>query len=500
MNPVIAMLIGVVVMMVLVICTRMHAFPSLIISAILIAVLSGNYLLVGTGNEGGNLLSVAISTVTGGFGGTMTSIALPSALVASWVSRKSGAAKRMAITILKLVGVKRADVVLGLTGFVVSIPVFCDSGFVILSSLAKEFSRLTKKSMVGLGGILGMGLYITHFMVPPTPGPLAVVSTFQNEGINIDLGMFIIAGLLFSIPLFIFSVFLLRWFGNKYPQFVVPYEIDRSKYTEAQLKVLDKIDAKIKAGKELENEDFTELLSTEKLPSAGLSFTILLLPVFLILANTLVSQTAFKATLVGEIITFLGNPVIALFISLCLGAFLLAKDLDNKTVVGMMNDALRDAGPIVMITAGGGALGAVVKATGAAGMMANGIVALGIPGILVPLLIGTIMRFPQGSGTTAMITGSAIIAPMLVTLGINPYLAGLAVCLTAMCPSFLNDSYFHVVTSFSGMDIKTSLKTWTIGSILVPVFGSVIICILSLFIHNLSFCGIAVLFALPHGM
>ena len=421
----------------------------------------------------------------GGFGGTMTSIGIVIGFgcIMGIFLEKSGAAKRMAITILKLVGVKRADVVLGLTGFVVSIPVFCDSGFVILSSLAKEFSRLTKKSMVGLGGILGMGLYITHFMVPPTPGPLAVVSTFQNEGINIDLGMFIIAGLLFSIPLFVFSVFLFRWFGNKYPQFVVPYEIDRSKYTEAQLKVLDKIDAKIKAGKELENEDFTELLSTEKLPSAGLSFTILLLPVFLILANTLVSQTAFKATIVGEIITFLGNPVIALFISLCLGAFLLAKDLDNKTVVGMMNDALRDAGPIVMITAGGGALGAVVKATGAAGMMANGIVAIGIPGILVPLLIGTIMRFPQGSGTTAMITGSAIIAPMLVTLGINPYLAGLAVCLTAMCPSFLNDSYFHVVTSFSGMDIKTSLKTWTIGSILVPIFGSVIICILSLFIH-----------------
>ena len=104
-------------------------------------------------------------------------------------------------------------------------------------------------------------------------------------------------------------------------------------------------------------------------------------------------------------------------------------------------------------------------------------------GLFASLLIGTIMRFPQGSGTTAMITGSAIIAPMLVTPGINPYLAGLAVCLTAMCPSFLNDSYFHVVTSFSGMDIKTSLKTWTIGSILVPVFGSVIICILSLFIH-----------------
>ena len=359
MNPVIAMLIGVVVMMGLIIFTRMHAFPSLIISAILIGVLSGNALLVGTGNEGGSLLGVAVSTVTSGFGGTMASIGIVIGFgcIMGIFLEKSGAAKRMALTILKLVGVKRADVVLGLTGFVVSIPVFCDSGFVILSSLAKEFSRLTKKSMVGLGGILGMGLYITHFLVPPTPGPLAVVSTFQNEGIAMDLGMFIIYGLLLSIPVFVFSIYLFRWFGNKYPDFVVPYEIDRSKYTDAQLAVLDKIDAKIKSGKDLENKDFEDLLSTEKLPGAGISFTILLLPVVLILANTVVSQTALKGQLIGQIVTFLGNPVIALFIALCLGAFVLAGKLDKKTVNGMMNDALKDAGPIVMITAAGGALG-----------------------------------------------------------------------------------------------------------------------------------------------
>ena len=484
MNPVLAMLIGVVVMMVLIICTRMHAFPALIISAILIAVLSGNN-LAGVA-ESGNLLGTAISTVTSGFGGTMASIGIVIGFgcIMGIFLEKSGAAKRMALSILKLVGIKRADVVLGLTGFVVSIPVFCDSGFVILSSLAKEFSRLTKKSMVGLGGILGMGLYITHFMVPPTPGPLAVVSTFQQNGMNVDLGLFIIYGLLLSIPVFVLSVFLFRYFGNKYPQFVVPYEIDRSKYTAAQLEVLDKIDAKLKAGKELENEDFAALLSTEKLPGAGISFTILLLPVILILANTIVSQTALKGMIVGQIITFLGNPVIALFISLCLGAFVLARDKDNKTVVGMMGEALKDAGPIVFITAAGGALGAVVKATGAAGIMGEALVSTGIPGILVPLLIGVIMRFPQGSGTTAMITGSALVAPMLAAgLAVNPYLAGLAICMTAMCPSFLNDSYFHVVTSFSGMDIKTSLKTWTIGSIIIPVFGGLILFILSLFIH-----------------
>ena len=484
MNPVLAMLIGVVVMMVLIICTRMHAFPALIISAILIAVLSGNN-LAGVA-ESGNLLGTAISTVTSGFGGTMASIGIVIGFgcIMGIFLEKSGAAKRMALSILKLVGIKRADVVLGLTGFVVSIPVFCDSGFVILSSLAKEFSRLTKKSMVGLGGILGMGLYITHFLVPPTPGPLAVVSTFQQNGMNVDLGLFIIYGLLLSIPVFVLSVFLFRYFGNKYPQFVVPYEIDRSKYTAAQLEVLDKIDAKLKAGKELENEDFAALLSTEKLPGAGISFTILLLPVILILANTIVSQTALKGMIVGQIITFLGNPVIALFISLCLGAFVLARDKDNKTVVGMMGEALKDAGPIVFITAAGGALGAVVKATGAAGIMGEALVSTGIPGILVPLLIGVIMRFPQGSGTTALITGSALVAPMLAAgLAVNPYLAGLAICMTAMCPSFLNDSYFHVVTSFSGMDIKTSLKTWTIGSIIIPVFGGLILFILSLFIH-----------------
>ena len=295
--------------------------------------------------------------------------------------------------------------------------------------------------------------------------------------------MFIIYGLLISIPLFIFAVFLFRWFGKKHPELVVPYEIDRSKYTPAQLAVLDRIDAKLKAGKELENSDFEELLSTEKLPGAGISFTILLLPVILILCNTLVSQTALSGMLFGQIITFLGNPVIALFISLCLGAFVLAGKMDKKSVINMMNDACKDAGPIVLITAAGGALGAVIKATDAAGLMADGIVAAGIPAILVPLIIGVIMRFPQGSGTTAMITGSAIIAPMLATLGINPYLAGLALCVTTMCPSYLNDSYFHVVTNFSGMDIKTSLKTWTIGSIAVPVVGSIIICIASIFIH-----------------
>lgn len=482
-HPVLAMTIGIVVMMFLIIFTKMHAFPSLIISAILIAILAMPF-----GPEGSvvSTLTGCVKLVSTGFGNTMASIGIVIGFgcIMGIFLEKSGAAKRMALTILKLVGVKNCDVVLGLTGFVVSIPVFCDSGFVILSSLAKEFSRLTKKSMVGLGGILGMGLYITHFMVPPTPGPLAVVSTFNEHGAAIDLGLYILCGIAISIPLFIFSVFLFRYFGQKYPDLVVPYEIDRSKYTPEQLVVLDRIAEKQARNEDLVTEDFAELLASEKLPSAGLSFATLLVPIFLIFANTLVGQIpALAGTAFASVVSFLGQPIIALFISLCMGAFLLCSSYDKKTCVNMMQDACRDAGPIVFITAAGGALGAVINATGAAGIMANWIVAAGVPGILVPIIIGVIMRFPQGSGTTAMITGSAIVAPMMGILGINPYLAALALCLTTMCPSYLNDSYFHVVTNFSGMDIKTSLKTWSVGSILVPAFGSVIFVILSLFIH-----------------
>ena len=219
MSPVLAMAIGIVVMLLLIIFTRLHPFPALIISAILIAILA---MPIGD----------VINTVTTGFGNTMKSIGIVIGFgcIMGIFLEKSGAAKRMALTILKLVGVKNCDIVLGLTGFVVSIPVFCDSGFVILSSLAKEFSRLTKKSMVWLGGILGMGLYITHFMVPPTPGPLAVVSTFNENGLPIDLGLYILCGLAMSIPLFIVAVPLFRYYGKKYPDLVVKdEEIDRSK-------------------------------------------------------------------------------------------------------------------------------------------------------------------------------------------------------------------------------------------------------------------------------
>ncbi|MDL2209817.1 GntP family permease, partial [Desulfovibrio sp. OttesenSCG-928-O18] len=390
--------------------------------------------------------------------------------------------KRIALTILQMVGIKSSDIVIGLTGFLVSIPVFCDSGFVILSSLAKELSRLTKKSMILIGGMLGMGLYITHFMVPPTPGPLAVAGAFK-----IDIGLFILYGLLISIPMFIVAVFYFRWVSSKHPDIIPPRDEEEMKaLSPEQRAVLENIEAKHNAGQELSKEDFTALLKDDKLPGTAISFATLLIPVFLILLNTLCGLAVKNGVgippAVMSVVLLIGHPVCAVFISVLMATYMLCGSMPREEAVLSMEKSLADAGLIVFVTGAGGALGMVIRTTGAGDMMAQAIAGSSLPVILVPLLIGTLLRFPQGSGTVAMITGANILAPMLEAgLAIDPLIAGLALCTTAMFPSYLNDSYFWVVTRFSGFEVKTSLQTWTVGTFVIPFTASIILCIVNTF-------------------
>ena len=463
-----ALVVGIALLIFLVVRSKIQAFPALILSAIVIGLLSGLSPLD------------TISAVTSGFGNTLASIGIVIGLgcIMGRILERSGGAKRMALTILKWVGVKNADVVLGISGFFVSIPVFCDSGFVILSQLAKELARITRKSMVLMGGLLGMGLYLTHFLVPPTPGPLAVAGFF-----NIDLGLFIFWGVALSIPLFIVAVYLFRYLGKKHPEYIPDLEIDRSQYNDQQLKVLDKINEKAEQDAELTAEDFEGLISAEKLPSAALSFATILVPLTLIFFNTFVTNVL-KITEGGfaEFAGLVGSPVVALFISVLIAIYLLGTTMDREAALKETEGALGSAGLIVFVTGAGGALGGVIAAAGTGVILAEAILGMNLPVIFVPLLVGTLLRIPQGSGTAAMVTGGSILAPMLGTLGLNPLLAGLALCLTTMCPSYMNDSYFWVVTRFSGLDVKTSLKTWSVSTVVIPVVGSVILIIASIFV------------------
>jgi len=465
MNPIIAMLIGIALLLILVIFTKFQAFLALIISALAIGLLAG----LSPGDT--------IAAVTGGFGNTMTSIGIVIGLgcIMGLFMEKSGAAKKMALSILKVVGMKNADIVVGLAGFLVSIPVFCDSGFVILSSLAKEFSRLTKKSMILIGGMLGMGLYITHFLVPPTPGPLAVAGAF-----GVDIGLFILAGLLLSIPLFIFAVFFFRFINKTVPSIIPERSIEEmGKLSAAQKEILSRIETKQAEGKELDAADFNELLKDDTLPGAVISFSTLLVPVLLIFLRSILI-TVMKITGPGAtVIDFIGHPVLAISVSVIMSMFILGAKQTKEECLATIEAALGSSGLIAFVTAAGGSLGNVIRITDAGNIMAKAIASSSMPVIMVPLLVGTLLRFPQGSGTVAMVTGAAILAPMISSLGINPLIAGLALCTTAMCPSYMNDSYFWVVTRFSGFPTKTSLRTWTIGSFAVPLVGSIILIIVN---------------------
>jgi len=465
MNPIVAMLIGIALLLFLVIFTRFQAFLALIISALAIGLLAG----LGPGDT--------IAAVTTGFGNTMTSIGIVIGLgcVMGMFMERSGAAKKMALSILKVIGIKNADIVVGLAGFLVSIPVFCDSGFVILSSLAKEFSRLTKKSMILIGGMLGMGLYITHFLVPPTPGPLAVAGAF-----GVDLGLFIFGGLLLSIPLFIAAVFFFRFINKTVPAIIPERSIEElNRLSPAQKEVLARIEAKMAEGKELTTADFNELLKDDTLPGGAISFLTLLIPVLLIFLRSILITVMKVTGPAALVLDFLGQPVVAISISVVMSMFLLSGKQTKEESLATIEAALASAGLIVFVTAAGGSLGNVIRITDAGNIMAKAIAASSMPVIMVPLLVGTLLRFPQGSGTVAMVTGSAILAPMLASLGINPLIAGLALCTTAMFPSYMNDSYFWVVTRFSGFPTKTSLRTWTVGTFFIPLVGSIILIIVN---------------------
>jgi len=306
-----------------------------------------------------------------------------------------------------------------------------------------------------------MGLYLTHFLVPPTPGPLAVAGFFK-----IDLGMMILFGALLALILFAISVFYFRFIGKRLAP-ILPESDDDFNSEQIDLE---------NATKEVLNR-----MDNGNLPGVFLSFGPIVLPIILILINTVTKAMGMDGSIVA-FIGLVGHPIIAIFIGVMLGLYGLCSTLSKENALSLTENAMASAGLIMLVTGSGGALGNVIRVTNIGDYIAQGIVGMSIPVILVPLLIGAMIRIPQGSGTVAMITGGSILAPMIPILGVNPLLAGLGLCTTSMFISYPNDSYFWIVTRFSGMDVKTSMKSWTIATALIPVCGAFLIIIASLFV------------------
>lgn len=450
MQMIIGLLVAIALLIVLILKTKVPPFLALIIAAVTVGLI------------GGMDPNAIPGSITSGFGGTLGSIGIiiGFGVMMGQIFEKTGAAERMALTFIKLFGKKNEHWAMALTGFIVSIPIFCDSGFVILSPIAKAISKKTRRSIVEIGVPLAAGLVITHALVPPTPGPLGVAGTF-----GVDVGQFILLGLIISLPMTIASCLYAQRLGKKI------YQLPS-----------DDGDSWIRPEK---HEEYSELdLEPSKdLPSTLTAFLPLLVPVILILINTVTAALGVEGP-VATTVKFLGSPVIAVGLGLLIAIYTLANAVPREDVLKEMSKGLASAGMIIFVTGAGGSLGQILKDSGTGAFIAEQLAAASIPIVLLPFIISTLVRFVQGSGTVAMVTAAGICAPIVNAAGANPLLGAFACCIGACFFSYFNDSYFWVVNNLMGItETKEQIEVWSITSTIAWAVGFVMLILLSFILH-----------------
>lgn len=446
--------LGIAILIFLSMKTKVHTFIALIIATMV------------TGLIGGMSVPVIMSGITKGFGNTLSStgIIIGLGVMMGIILEKSGAAEQMAFTIIKIIGKNKEEWALGLTGYVVSIPVFSDSALVILTPIAKALSKLSGKSVVGLGLALATGLQLTHVFVPPTPGPLTVAGI-----LGVDVGVMIMSGIVFTIPVYIVSMLYCKWLGRKIYQ--IPSEIE-GEYI--------RMDFKKEYLKSIENIE--EIHKAKKLPSPFLSFAPVVCPLILIFINTIIGFVGIKGT-AASIAGFIGHPIVALIIGTLLSVYGLGKRMTRKEVNDAMSEAIESTGMIMLITGAGGSLGFIVRDSGIGNALGEVVLNAGIPGLLIPFIIAALMRIALGSATVALTTAATLTAPLLTQLGINPVLAAMSTCAGGVAFSYFNDSGFWVFNGLYGLsDIKDQFWAKTMISFVGAGGALLMVLLASLFI------------------
>ncbi|WP_394971486.1 GntP family permease [uncultured Croceitalea sp.] len=395
---------------------------------------------------------VIMKTIGDGFGKTLSGIGLVIAFgtIIGVFLEKTGSTKVLANTVLKWVGLKRSALALNLAGFIISIPVFCDSGFIILSSLNKALSKKTGIPILVFAIALGTGLYAAHVFVPPTPGPLAAAAI-----LGADLGTVLLFGFIVAIPVSLSGYIWAKYIGKSL-----------------------NITKELEGGNNIESDRGKEKYDVKPFQA----FLPLLVPVILIALKSIADYPTkpLGEAVTFEVLNFIGNPIVALFIGV-LFSFPLAKNTNIKLKNEWIVTAFKQAGLIILITGSGGAFGAILRT-----IDVNEVLNLqstsGFGGLLICFIIAAVLKTAQGSSTVAIITTAAIIAPLLETFGlfslINKALAVLAIGAGAMTVSHINDSYFWVVSQFSNMDVKTALKGHSVATLFQGITGLGVILLL----------------------
>ncbi len=434
---------------------KIHPFLSLMGTSLLLAIVVG-------------LPLAKIPGIIGsGFSGVFSSIGIVIILGAliGLILERTGAAIRLADVVIRCVGEKHPQLALMLMGWIVSIPVFCDSGFVILNPIRKALCRkLQGTSPVGMAVALSGGLYVAHVFIPPTPGPIAAAGSL---GLADNLAGVILVGILASIPALIAAYIVSLYISKK--NISVQNNMEEENDTEASYEEL--------------------VASFHKLPGAAASFAPIIMPIILMAAGSIVAMAGMNGALATGL-KFLGNPIIALTVGLFFAIYLLTVTNKMPSFASITDETLKTVGPILFITAAGGVLGKVITEAGFVDFMKTNAAFLASVGVFFPFIISAILKTAQGSSTVAITTTAGIMgmysdsASMMSALGLNSEMAALltvmAIGAGAMTVSHANDSYFWVVTNFTGMDPQDGYRTQTLMTLVVGIVSMLAIFLASL--------------------
>lgn len=424
---------------------KLHPFLALIIAAI------------GYGLCSGLPLGQIIKSVNNGFGNTVGSIGI--VIVAGCIIgtflEESGGAYIMARSVMKLAGEKRVPLVMLLLGYIISIPVYADSGFVIMTPLNKALSKKAGITLAASAIALSLGLTLTHCLVPPTPGPISATSI-----VGADLGLVILTGIVASMVSFVIALIFVNRFVSRTYIDPAPNESDQE------------IEERVKHA-----------------PSAVKSFLPIVVPLLLIVLKSVSDfpTNPFGTGTVKTVLGFIGEPVVALLIGMALGFMLPRKfDLEMLSTTGWVGKSLVSAAVIIMITAAGGSFGMVLRDSGIADVV-GGFVSGSSLGIWMPFLIAAALKTAQGSSTVAIITTASLLAPLMETMGfvapVEKALAVTALCSGAMVVSHVNDSFFWVITQMTGMTVRQGYRFHTLGTLLCGTGAMLTVWVIFTIVH-----------------
>jgi GntP family gluconate:H+ symporter len=418
-----------------------HPFLALFVGAIFYGLLAG---------MPGELI---VRSISEGFGGVLGSIGLLILLgvIIGTFLEKTGGAFVIAQKILAWIGEKSVMLAMMITGYILSIPVFGDSTFIMLNPINKSLSFKGKLPYAATTVAITLGVTASHSLVPPTPGPIAAAGILEA-----DLGRVILFGFIVS------SLALVPCF------FYVKYYVSRFKL-------------------EPQFADEEKTTAIKKYPSIGQSFMPIFIPLLLIVLASIANYPTqpFGDNVFTGFLKFVGSPVIALL----LGAFLsftLPAKLDRKLLSssGWFGEAILIAAPVILITGAGGVFGKMLQNSGIADMVSDGIVA-GNLSLLLPFAMAMALKSAQGSSTVALVTTASIMAPLLPTLGLDSEISKvftvLAIGAGATAISHANDSFFWAMTQLTGMDVKQGYMTHSIGTFIMACTAITLIFILNSF-------------------